>query len=382
MSAELLSLTGFFIKEEKFMDQVQNYKCPACGAPLVFNGETQSLHCDSCGNDYSAESMKILDEGMNAAKSQSKFDWGTYQPRHFEMAESQGLSTYSCPSCGAQITGDDTMGSTVCPYCGNSTIVQGVFEGSFRPDFVVPFEVEKKKAVELFEKDAMGKGLIPDEFKDQKRIQEMAGVYVPFWIFNCDCQAMLAYGAQKIKTWSDSKYNYVQTDHYRLLRGGGVSYMNIPVDASLKANDAYMDALEPFDYSKAVDFNAGYLSGHLADKYDVSVEDSIGRVNLRVENSTVEIFNDTISGYSTVYPEFTNIQTSQGVIRYSLLPVWMLNIKYAGENYQYSINGQTGKVVGEYPIDKRKKNRLFRRVLLKAFIPAAAICSVIAYFFV
>ena len=364
------------------MDQVQNYKCPACGAPLVFNGETQSLHCDSCGNDYSAESMKILDEGMNAAKSQSKFDWGTYQPRHFEMAESQGLSTYSCPSCGALITGDDTMGSTVCPYCGNSTIVQGVFEGSFRPDFVVPFEVEKKKAVELFEKDAMGKGLIPDEFKDQKRIQEMAGVYVPFWIFNCDCQAMLAYGAQKIKTWSDSKYNYVQTDHYRLLRGGGVSYMNIPVDASLKANDAYMDALEPFDYSKAVDFNAGYLSGHLADKYDVSVEDSIGRVNLRVENSTVEIFNDTISGYSTVYPEFTNIQTSQGVIRYSLLPVWMLNIKYAGENYQYSINGQTGKVVGEYPIDKRKKNRLFRRVLLKAFIPAAAICSVIAYFFV
>ena len=363
------------------MDQVQNYKCPACGAPLVFNGATQSLHCDSCGNDYSAESMKMMDETMNAAQSESKFDWGTYQPRNFEPVDAQTLATYSCPSCGAQITGDDSMGSTVCPYCGNSTIVKGVFEGTFQPDFVIPFEVEKKKAVELFENDAMAKPFIPDEFKDHKRLQEMAGVYVPFWMFDCDCQAMITYNAQNITKWSDSDYDYTRTDYYRLLRGGNVSYMNIPVDASLKANDAYMDALEPLKYSKAVNFNAGYLSGHLADKYDVSVEDSIGRANKRVEQSTTDIFRDTVKGYTIVTPEFTNVQTSQGIVRYSLLPVWMLNIKYGGQNYNYAVNGQTGKVVGEYPIDKRKQRKHFWGQVFKIFIPAAVIISALSYFF-
>lgn len=363
------------------MDQVQNYKCPACGAPLVFNGATQSLHCASCGNDYSPETMKMMDETMSAAQSESKFDWGNYQPREFGPADAETLATYSCPSCGAQITGDGSMGSTVCPYCGNSTVVKGVFEGSFKPDFILPFEVEKKEAVNLFEKDAQKKPFIPDEFKDQKRIQEMTGVYVPFWLFDCDCNAMITYNAQISNTWSDSQYRYTQTDYYRLLRGGSVRYTNIPVDASQKADDAYMDALEPFQYSKAVEFNTAYLSGYLADKYDVSVEESISRANARVQNSTTDIFRDTTSNYSMVVPEFTNVQTSQGVVKYSLLPVWMLNIKYAGKNYQYAINGQTGQVVGEYPIDERKKKRHFRMTMLKFFVPLAAVFSAGLYFF-
>ena len=362
------------------MDQIQNYKCPCCGGPLTFSGATQSLHCDACGNDYSAETMKQMDEVLNGAQAESKFDWSNYQPREFGPAEAESLASYSCPSCGAEITGDDTMGSTVCPYCGNSTIVKGTFEGAYMPDFVIPFEVEKKKAVELFEADALKKPFIPDEFKDRKRIEEMSGVYVPFWMFDCDCTAMLTYNAQNVSYWSDSEYDYTKTDYYRLLRGGNVSYQNIPVDGSKKADDAYMDALEPFDYSKAVKFNTGYLSGYLADKYDVSVEDSLDRANRRVENSTSDIFRDTVSGYELVIPEFTNIQTSQGVVKYSLMPVWWINIKYQGENYQYAINGQTGKVVGNYPVDQKKRKKHFRKVFLLSFLPIAAIASIVGYF--
>lgn len=365
----------------KYMTDVSNYKCPACGGPLVFSGAKQTLHCASCGNDYDAETLKMMDDTVNAAKSESRFDWTKYTPRHFEPADAEKLATYSCPSCGAEITGDEALGSTVCPYCGNSTIVKGVFDGAFQPDFVIPFEIEKKKAIELFEADAMKKPFIPDEFKDRKRLQEMAGVYVPFWTFDCDCSAMITYRAQNVSVWSDSRYDYTKTDYYRLLRGGSVSYMNIPVDASLKADDAYMDALEPFDYSKAVNFNAGYLSGYLADRYDVSAEDSAGRANRRVENSTTEIFRDTTAGYQLVTPEFTNVQTAQGKIRYSLLPVWMLNIKYNGRNYKYAVNGQTGKVVGEYPIDKSKKKKYFGKTFLKFFVPCAAVISAAVYFF-
>lgn len=132
------------------MADVSNYKCPACGGPLVFSGAKQTLHCASCGNDYDAETLKMMDDTVNAAKSESRFDWTKYTPRHFEPADAEKLATYSCPSCGAEITGDEALGSTVCPYCGNSTIVKGVFDGAFQPDFVIPFEIEKKKAIELF----------------------------------------------------------------------------------------------------------------------------------------------------------------------------------------------------------------------------------------
>ena len=204
----------------------------------------------------------------------------------------------------------------------------------------------------------------------------MTGVYVPFWMFDCDCSAAITYGAQRVTSWSDSNYNYTKTDYYRLFRSGSVGFANIPVDGSKKADDAYMEAVEPFCYDDAVEFNGAYLSGYMADKYDDTAEESIERANERVKNSTVSVFKETTSGYAAVIPESTKISFSGGKIRYSLLPVWMLNIKYMNNPYRFAINGQTGKVVGEYPIDNRKKWRYFAKIAGFAYIAAA----VIAYF--
>lgn len=179
-----------------------------------------------------------------------------------------------------------------------------------------------------------------------------------------------------VTSWSDSNYNYTKTDYYRLFRSGSVGFANIPVDGSKKADDAYMEAVEPFCYDDAVEFNGAYLSGYMADKYDVTAEESINRANERVKASTVSVFRETTSGYAAVIPESTKISFSGGKIRYSLLPVWMLNIKYMSNTYKFAVNGQTGKVVGEYPVDKGKKWRYFAKVAGLSYIAAAAI----AYF--
>ncbi len=355
------------------MDTMNSYKCPCCGAPLVFLGE--ELHCDSCDNSFSLDSIRQMNEGMEGATKESKYDWEHYEPRNYEADGNINLVNYSCKSCGAEITGDDTLGATVCPYCGQSTIVKGQFEGTLRPDYIIPFKVDKKAAMAAFEEAANKAPFLPDSFRDKRKIEEMAGVYVPFWMFDCDCDAYLTYDAQRVTTWSDSNYRYTKTDFYKLLRQGGVGFANIPVDGSKKADDAYMEAVEPFDYNDAVEFNGAYLSGYLADKYDVSHEDSISRANERVKNSTVSAFRDTTVGYTSVFPDQTHVSFSDGKTRYALLPVWMLNIKYQDQNYQYAINGQTGKVVGKYPVDKKKKWKYFWKI---AGI-AAAVCAVIAY---
>ena len=355
------------------MDTLNRYQCPCCGAPLTFLGE--KLQCDSCDNTFSVDDITQMNEGMENATRESKYNWDHYEPRNYEAEGSVNLANYSCESCGAEITGDDTLGATVCPYCGQSTVVKSQFEGTLRPDYIIPFKVDKKAAMKAFEEAAAKAPFLPDSFREQKKIEEMAGIYVPFWMFDCDCDAYLTYDAQRVTTWSDSQYRYTKTDFYKLLRQGGVGFANIPVDGSKKADDAYMEAVEPFDYNDAVEFNGAYLSGYLADKYDVSHEESIERANERVKNSTIQTFERTTDGYASVLPDQASVSFSNGKIRYALLPVWMLNIKYQGNMYQYAINGQTGKVVGEYPVDKKKKWKYFWKI---AGI-AAVISAVAAY---
>ena len=356
------------------METINSYKCPCCGAPLVFGGN--ELRCDSCDNTFPVETMQQMTEGMAEAGGESKYDWENYQPRSYEDGGEINLANYNCPSCGAQITGDDTLGSTVCPYCGQSTIVKGQFEGTLRPDYIIPFKVDKKAAMTAFEADFKNAPFLPDEFKSKKKIEEMAGVYVPFWMFDCDCDAYITYNAERVTRWSDSNYNYTKTDYFKLFRAGSVGFANIPVDGSKKADDAYMEAVEPYNYEDAVDFNGAYLSGYLADKYDVSAEESIERANERVKNSTIAAFNDTTGMFQAVIPEQSRVSFSNGKIRYSLLPVWMLNIKYLDKMYQFAINGQTGKVVGNYPVDEGKKKKFFWKVAGICYAAAA----VVAYF--
>ena len=353
------------------METIQNYKCPCCGDSLVFSGENQTLHCESCENDFELEALQQLSDAEGGVQ-ESKYDWENYEPRQFDDTETENLSGYTCPSCGAEITGDDTLGATVCPYCGNATIVKSQFEGALKPDYVIPFKKDKKAAIAEFEEAYKKAPFLPDEFKDKKRIAEMAGVYVPFWMFDCDCNASITYSAERVSTWSDSNYNYTKTDHYRLFRSGSVGFANIPVDGSQKADDAYMEAVEPFDYNDASNFNPAYLSGYLADKYDVSAEESIDRANERVKNSTEEAFAATTGAYTAVMPTASGINFSNGKIKYALLPVWMLNIKYRDTMYKFAINGQTGKVVGEYPVCKKKRNKFFAKVFGIAFAVAVA----------
>lgn len=92
----------------------------------------------------------------------------------------------------------------------------------------------------------------------------------------------------------------------------------------------------------------------MADKYDVTAEDSINRANERVKVSTEDSFRNTVSGYAAVTAEASGIQLSKGISKYALYPVWLLNTTWNGVKYTFAMNGQTGKFVGNLPVDKGK----------------------------
>lgn len=235
--------------------------------------------------------------------------------------------------------------------------MMGRFAGDLKPDYVIPFKLDKKAAKANLNKHLMGKRLLPKVFKDQNHIDEVKGGYVPFWLFDTEADADVHYKASRIRTWSDSEYDYTETSYFSVIRSGQLAFEHIPVDGSSKLDDQLMESIEPFDFSEAVDFQTAYLAGYLADKYDVGAEESITHANSRVKQSTEEAFEDTVTGFSTVTPESSNIRLINGSTKYVLYPVWLLNTTWRGKKFVFAMNGQTGKFVGDLPLDKQAYRR-------------------------
>jgi hypothetical protein len=133
--------------------------------------------------------------------------------------------------------------------------------------------------------------------------------------------------------------------------------------------DTHMDAVEPFDYSDLKPFSTAYLPGYLADKYDVSREDSRPRIETRAKTSMEDELAKTVIGYERVFSTSGNVNIINSNCQYALLPVWMLSTKWNGKNYLFAMNGQTGKLIGDLPIDKGKYFKWFAGIAL----PLAAI---------
>lgn len=338
------------------MQGLQEYKCPCCGGAIAFDSTLQKMKCPYCDTEFDMEALKGYDDELQGEQSDN-MQWETTSGADWQEGETDGLRTYVCKSCGGEIVGDENTGATSCPFCGNPVVMMGQFSGALKPDIVIPFKLDKKAAKAGLMRHLSGKRLLPKIFKDQNHIDEIKGIYVPFWLFDTDVNAQVRYRATNVRTWSDSDYDYTETSFYMVHRGGSVGFQHVPVDGSSKMPDDLMESIEPYDFADAQDFHTAYLAGYLADKYDVTAEESIDRANQRVKRSTEEAFADTVKGYATVEVENSSVQFFGGKAQYALYPVWLLNTSWNGDKYTFAMNGQTGKFVGDLPVDKAAEKR-------------------------
>lgn len=332
--------------------QVTNYQCPSCTGPLAYSPETGKLECEFCGGSYTPaemeaiyaeENRKAQENAAKAAREQS--EWGE---------DAAHMRSYLCPSCGAELICDDTTAATACPYCGNPTVVPGQFSQTRKPDYVIPFARDKEAAIEALRQHYKGKPLLPKGFATENHLQEIKGVYVPFWLFDGDAQADVTFEASRSRTTTTPNARIVTTEYYQVRRAGTVAFSQVPADGSTKMPDAHMDAIEPYDYSEMKPFSMAYLPGFLADKYDVSVEDSRKRVSERCRNSAISAMEADVVGYDTCSVRNADVKLNMKKESYALMPVWLLSTKWQDKNYLFAMNGQTGKLIGDLPVSKGK----------------------------
>jgi len=334
--------------------QIDGYKCPNCSGTVKFDSSSQAMKCPFCDTEFELAALEEHQKELNAPVHDD-FSWGTQ-----DSCESWGgedmdcLSSGSCPSCGAELFGNENTVATVCPCCGNAQIIVKRLTDGLKPDYVIPFRLEKKAAVEAMKNFCKGKRLLPDCFVSNNHIEEAQGIYVPFWLFDANAHGHVTYKATRVRVWKKGDFNYTETSHYSVIRDGNLGFEKIPVDASEKMDDKYMDAIEPFEYKDMKDFHNSFLAGYAAEKYDVDADKSKPRAERRIKASVEKEFKKTVKGYATVTQVSSAVNAKDGKVNYSLLPVWVLNTKYRQENYQFMMNGQTGKLVGKLPVDKSK----------------------------
>lgn len=331
------------------METLLEYKCPSCGGALSFDSGTQNMKCPYCDSELDVAALRELDEALQQEPADD-MHWQTPESA-WQEGEQEQLTGFICDSCGGQILCETTTAATHCPYCDNPVVMAPRLAGQLRPDLVIPFKLDKQAAMAALRKHLKGKPLLPKLFKDENRIKKIQGMYVPFWLYDAKADGDLRCRATRVHVWSDSRFDYTRTSHYSLHRAGNMRFSGVPVDGSKKMDDALMESIEPYDLTQAVDFQTAYLAGYLADKYDVDSDSCNGRANDRIKTSTQSALMSTMIGYHTCVPVSSSVRLQDSKVRYGLLPVWMLNTRYKDKDYTFAMNGQTGKFVGDLPVN-------------------------------
>lgn len=326
------------------MDASQ-YKCPNCGAELVFDPLTQKMNCEFCRSEFSVDKVKEICAETDPESPEEK-------ARREDFESHTNL--YQCRSCGAEIMAEDDTTATFCYYCHSPVILAGRLTGDFKPSQIIGFHIKREQAVELFQNWCGKKKFIPSDFKSQKQLEKMTGLYVPFWVTDCEVTADYHAIAKQIRSWTAGSYRYTETKEYSIDRAAEIRTTGVPADGESKIDDLLMESIEPFDYTALKPFDMSYFSGFFADKYDVDRAAVFPRIRDRVTQASRNIINNSVGGYSSVSALRQNYQINRTKWEYIMLPVWFMTYRYRDKIYEFAINGQTGKLAGTPPLDKKK----------------------------
>lgn len=306
-------------------------------AAMEFDSTTQKLGCPSCGMQID---VREYEEKYSQNSTQGEYD--------------KEMKMYHCNTCGAELVADEYTSATFCSFCGNPTLVEDRLKGEFKPSTIIPFKINKDKAVEIYKNWCKKGPLTPSALSRNSTIEKISGLYVPYWLYDYSAQTDMHANAERVRTTRKGDTEYIYTDHFQVFRNISAKFEKIPADASEKMPDDAMDKLEPFNYNELTAFSMPYLSGYLSERYNYTADQIQERATRRADKYITDIAMSTITGYSSVNIIHNDITMRPTGSQYALFPVWVLNYRFNRKNFQFMLNGQTGKIVADRPISGKK----------------------------
>lgn len=336
------------------------YKCPSCGAAMEFDSATQMLQCGQCGNHldvktYEREYGKLYENAeAEEERTREGADEGPSGGQQEDTAEKMNMKVYHCQSCGAELLSDEFTSAVLCSFCGNPSLVEDRLEGAYKPQYIIPFKIDREQAKSIYRNWTKKGPLTPKELSSVSTIEKISGLYVPFWLYDFGAESQMTLNAQRIRRRRSGNTEYIYTDHYHIYRDVAADFEGIPADASEKMADDAMDKMEPYDYHGLEPFAMPYLSGYLSERYNFTDDQIEQRVRQRANRYITDITRNTVKGYDTVSVLSNQISINRKGSHYVLMPVWVLNCRYHDKAFQFMLNGQTGKIVADRPISRKR----------------------------
>lgn len=337
--------------------QAVQYKCPSCGGDITYNADSGLFTCEYCNGTYTIQQV------ISAHKRNESIDLTDKekQERQIEFEEKSAL--YLCPSCGSEIIADKNAVTMECYYCHSPVTLVGRLSGEYKPDYIIPFSISREQAEQKFKDFCKNMILLPNDFTNGKVLEKITGVYVPFWLGNYSYDTRVL---ATCRTYTKINSSKDRVREYSVDKAAAIYYQNVPADGARLMDDELLDALQPYNYDELQNFSMSYLSGFMAEKYDIGADEALARQEPFVKEHCKKFMEnhlETIYDTATIDQSMTERQSSSH--SYALLPVWFLTYNYKGKIYQYGINGQTGKVSGSLPLDNKKLN--LRALLFSIF---------------
>ena len=325
-------------------EDITDKKCPNCGATVAYDPATLSMTCEYCG--YHKELPKPEEAGtatqeidFNSAKLRTSKDWGAKK------------KNIICKNCGGSAMYDMTETASTCPFCGSTNVMPvDDDEDVMAPGGVVPFEISREKAAELFKRWLGKKLFAPTKAKKSCEAKEFHGIYLPYWTF--DSQTTSSYSASYGKDYKDKDGN-TKTRWYKCSGVHDEFIDDEVVYASTKTNDSHIKTVSSFDFSKLRDYDPQFIAGFAAERYSLGLDDGWNVAQRQIREKLEQHIRENVRArYKADRVKDVKLATSYDKItfKYLLAPIWISNFKFNGTIYNFVVNGQTGRIAGKSPV--------------------------------
>ncbi len=312
------------------------YECPNCGGNLKFDIPSQKLACAYCD---------------------ARFDpYAISKEKDAQEDHSFEVTVFRCPQCNGEIYSTDNTAAGFCSFCGASTILSSRLKREDKiVGYIIPFRKAKEECKKEYSKLMRKAFFAPKELKKSEFIDSFRGIYMPYWVYYIQQQGPAALRGKK----SHRRGDYIITEHYNLMLQMDNYYKGISFDASSSFADAISEKVAPYDVKNMTEFAPTFLSGFYADTSDVdaSVYEEDAR-RFAVEETERFIEKYELTAKYTLEDKDEELErrlnTVTAGVDTAMFPVWFLSYRNGDRVAYATVNGQTGKVAADLPVDIKK----------------------------